>query len=197
MILPIELIEPILENLYCDKHSLLQCALVSRALVSASQRGIFHHITLESPDFAKSAERYNDLSRRYIADNARLIALFDKNPRFATYVQAVNLRCFCKSMSVSPRDHDGYDSTARVIQRLLNVNQLSFILVEWDKLSSSLNISKFAEFASLISHATHLKELRFGSLECRRLEYASGPGLTFPAEIYTTPRPGLRQQAQS
>ncbi|KAE9388008.1 hypothetical protein BT96DRAFT_1004581 [Gymnopus androsaceus JB14] len=148
--LPNELVDCILDNLVFDTATLLSCALVERAWVQSSQRGIFRHIILELP--SARHENFSTLVNSYLT--RRLDALFSEKPHLASYVH--------------------------VVQRLSNLRHLSLLVVNWDILSPLLktaltavfrapsltqislarfDISAFAELASLLSSSVHLKVL--------------------------------------
>ncbi|KAE9397850.1 hypothetical protein BT96DRAFT_995409 [Gymnopus androsaceus JB14] len=175
--LPNELIEDILDNLYFDKATLLNCALVGRAWVRPSQRGIFREIILEWP--AKQ-EYFATLIGAYVKATARLDSLFAEKPYLASYVRSLELRRF---IYFATDTSDLHTATVDVVRRLSNVNNLSFVHVRWECLSSLLQaalaeicktpsvtrfstfdfyIPRFAELASLLSHMGSLRVLDAG-----------------------------------
>lgn len=179
--LPNELKEMILRYLHSDKVTLLSCALVGRAWVSASQRGIFKVIVLDLPN-----THLKELIDAYVIANARLIASFESNPRLATYVRSLKLRNRC-STGTQYSDPEVVASTVRIVQRLSNVIHLSLSHLDWDSLSPSLrealcnvfkapsltritlnhfHIRMFAETATMLSHTTNLKVLKISPVFC-------------------------------
>ena len=122
--IPNELVDCILEKLYFDTQTLLNCALVGRAWVYSSQCGIFRHIILEYPGFR--------LDNFYLDPCERLVATFNANPRLALYVRSLQLLKF------DGDDEAFYTAAANVIRRLSNVNRLSLLFVDWQALPSLL-----------------------------------------------------------
>lgn len=159
--LPNDIIECILD--YLDKATLKRCALIQKAWAAPSQRRIFKEIELEA--------NYPSLER--------LIAIFNEKPHLASSVRylALDLNLIALMVPIQV-------SIAEVIQRLSNVNKIQFRNVNWHTSSpllrtamsdvlklpyltrvtiSWLIVPKFADMASLLSHATHLEalEVRF------------------------------------
>ncbi|KAE9397853.1 hypothetical protein BT96DRAFT_995413 [Gymnopus androsaceus JB14] len=166
---PNELVDCILDNLYLDTATLLNCVLVGKAWVRSSQRGIFREIILNLPFRDQDA---------YLEAIRRLDALFSEKPYLASYVRSLELRWFAQ--------FDRYDwlqlvynATASLVQRLSNVKKLKFHRVEWKPLSpllkAALNkiceasvtqfcamvfyVPTFVEFASLLTRMRNLKVL--------------------------------------
>ncbi|KAE9397872.1 hypothetical protein BT96DRAFT_50721 [Gymnopus androsaceus JB14] len=178
MLFPNELVDCILENLYLDTPTLLNCALVGKAWVRPSQRGIFRAIILEFPlpaPYASDAEY--SVVNDYVNTCEHFVALFDRDakPHLASYVQSLELRRFCE-----PEQDALHAVTAKVIQRLTDVKKLSLFRVNWDSYTlspllketlaevfkapslnevSSVQSCPFPELAYLLSHAAHLKVL--------------------------------------
>ncbi|KAE9401474.1 hypothetical protein BT96DRAFT_992028 [Gymnopus androsaceus JB14] len=166
--LPTNLSISFLENLCSDKATLRNCALVGRAWAPAAQRGIFQHITLESPRW-KVGEGLSRVAT-YLEANCRLIASLDENPRLVSYIQSLELRDFAvwKEDIAYVSIHN---STAEIVLRLSNVEKLSFQHMMWNNLSprhkaALANMLKAASITrilvSLLSHAVHLKVLKLG-----------------------------------
>ncbi|KAE9383420.1 hypothetical protein BT96DRAFT_1009206 [Gymnopus androsaceus JB14] len=174
---PNELIDCVLENLYSDRATLLNCALVGRAWVRASQRGIFRKIVLELPESTAYDEVWAMRVATYQETTAHLGCLFAAKPYLASSVQSLELWRFGES---SGQPEVWYTAAASVLQRLSNVNNLSFCEIRWNALPPFLRsaltelftkslirvsflgpfrIETFAELASLLSRAAHLKIL--------------------------------------
>ncbi|KAE9405700.1 hypothetical protein BT96DRAFT_915909 [Gymnopus androsaceus JB14] len=159
--LPNELVGYILDNLYFDRDALLNCALVGRAWVYSSQRGIFRQIVLD----LTSVHMWSI----YLEMTERLISSFDANPSLASYVRSFKLLTA---------------ATANIVHRLanLNVEKVALDLDEWNGVSPSLKealvnmlrahsvtrlsltrfLITFKDLASLLSHMPHLKVLDLG-----------------------------------
>lgn len=175
--LPNELVESILEHLYLDKETLLNCGLVARAWVPASQRGIFRMIVLRPPNalYLLHAQHGDTKTQSYLDSLTRLTTFFDAKPHLATYVRSLMLHDF------DHRAKEVHIPTAVIIQRLSAVKELSFDSVNWTLLSPLLkealtNLVKapsmtrlslckfstreFSELGTLLSLAIHLKTLR-------------------------------------
>ncbi|KAE9403617.1 hypothetical protein BT96DRAFT_1016856 [Gymnopus androsaceus JB14] len=187
MVLPNELVEPILENLYSDKSTLLNCALVGRAWAPASQRGIFQQIVLRLP-FPQADKDFATVADAYLKANGRLVEILDENSRLVFYVRRLELREFVIWDSEDLVAYEPiHNSTAELILRLSSVEELSFEQVRWDPLppmlkealtnmlkapqltgiSLGLIVSdKFADVVSLLSHATNLKVLKLEVVRC-------------------------------
>ncbi|KAF9071888.1 hypothetical protein BDP27DRAFT_1418698 [Rhodocollybia butyracea] len=188
--LPTELLESIIDNLH-DKPTLLSCALVGKAWVSASQRGVFTKLVLKAP--SSQHEDFEELFEAYLAANKRLLLIFDENPRIPTYIRSLELLQFDKfertRLPVIPQvnSEEFHASTARVISRLSNVENLLFLSVNWAQFSpvlkaavvnlfsapsitrvtlSMIAIPKFAELASLLGCIKNLKALKVSFLTC-------------------------------
>ncbi|KAE9395716.1 hypothetical protein BT96DRAFT_922653, partial [Gymnopus androsaceus JB14] len=172
--LPNELIELILDHLYFDTPTLLSCALVGRAWVYPSQRGIFREIILEIPH-SMTSKMCTVLTRSFLKINAIFA-----NPRLASYVQSMKLQQFTASWTNETLIASLHAAAASIVQRLPNVNMLSLESVTWEALSPLLKVAltdvfktpsltqiaffmvsvpNFAQLASLLSHATHLRVL--------------------------------------
>ncbi|KAE9388496.1 hypothetical protein BT96DRAFT_1004141 [Gymnopus androsaceus JB14] len=162
--LPNELVDSIIDNLHSDIASLLECALVGRAWARSSQRGIFRQIVLNP--FLRTDD--------YLKTTERLVAAFDAQPRLESYVRSLELRGF---WSTNTRVDA---ATASVVQRLANMNDLTLSSINWTVLSPmlkakltgifqspslrqvfsrDLHMPAFAELASLLACARHLKVL--------------------------------------
>lgn len=178
---PNELIGCILENLYPDTRTLLNCAFVGRAWVYPSQRGLFHHIALDLPiPHIPSTDYYETHNEAFLQTTERLISSFDTNPHLASYVRSLQL---VKSRKL-PESAMGYqepvyNATANIVHQLSNLHKVS-LLVHWTDLSHSLktsltdmlrsssitqlsliqfHIPTFAEVASWLGHMPYLKIL--------------------------------------
>lgn len=117
--LPNELVDCILENLYFDTETLLNCALVGRAWVSPAQRGIFRQVVLHD-------------NTSYLKATLRLDALFDAKPHLAAYVQLLELRWFMPLYRHHQQQpSDLHIANANIVQRLSNVKKLLFFRVDW------------------------------------------------------------------
>ncbi|KAE9408062.1 hypothetical protein BT96DRAFT_1013544 [Gymnopus androsaceus JB14] len=167
--IPNELVDCILENLYFDRHTLLNCALVGRAWVRSSQRGIFREIVLHLPSgFAPP------IIDAYLKAPTFLHALFLEKPYLASYVRTLELQSFAHAATPV------YTATASLVQRLSEVKKLIFHFVEWKSLPPLLKavlteickapsvthfcaiqfeLPTFAELASLLSGMKNLKVL--------------------------------------
>ncbi|KAE9383073.1 hypothetical protein BT96DRAFT_930037 [Gymnopus androsaceus JB14] len=158
--LPNELIQYILEHLYSDTPTLLNCALVARAWATPSQRGIFREVILQLPYASSRKKTY------------RLFA--------ASYVQLLKLYNFYGYLVEEATVTFLHAAAALIIQRLskARVNKVHISGVAWYRLRISLKsaltdifrapsltevqlfyfpIFTFAELAS--GYATHLKVL--------------------------------------
>ncbi|KAE9402299.1 hypothetical protein BT96DRAFT_991276 [Gymnopus androsaceus JB14] len=91
--LPNELIECILENLYFDKQTLKNCALVGKAWVRASQRGIFEQISFDEFYLRDCLQTRSE----------RLIAIFGVKPHLARDVRFLELLNFGYDKMIRPR----------------------------------------------------------------------------------------------
>lgn len=174
--LPNELVELIIENLYSDITTLLSCALVGRAWVRPSQRGIFRRIVLTmvhngcEMGKTKPVEDYMEFTRQ-------LIASFDAKPVLATYVRSLELEV---RWPRQPHEDKMRIAATRVIRRLTNVKEVFFYVIYWGYLPASLkatftdllrapsltrismrgfSMPTFTELASFLSHAEHVKVL--------------------------------------
>ncbi|KAE9398041.1 hypothetical protein BT96DRAFT_44019 [Gymnopus androsaceus JB14] len=115
----------------------------------------------------------------YLKANTSLTESLDANPRLATYVRSLELRKFYSKAD------DMQISTARIIQRLSQVNALCIVILgqlnpllkvaltdifkapSVTRLSFEIfTIMDFGEMASLLSHVTHLKTLEVGNFAC-------------------------------
>lgn len=157
---PNELIEHILDDLYFDKSTLLNCALVERAWSCSSQRRIFREIFLTT--------------RGDHSNIGQLNASFNTSPHLASYVQSLGLL----TLRSIPETLDTL--LVAIIQRVSGVKRLSLCDVDWTGLSPLLresltdmfrapslihlslpvfDISSFTELTSLLSQMTQLKSL--------------------------------------
>lgn len=187
--LPVEILDRILENIYHDKATLLSCALVEKAWVAPSQRGIFHVLVLLPPDpdpYNPHHDQLEALSKNYVKTTEQLVGYIDANPRLASYVRSLSLAMFCNISQIVDWEAV-YTSTAMVIRRLSNVESLSFSCISWGSLSPSLtdslmemlrapsvtrifistfDIPTFSDCASLLTQATDLKGLVVNDMFC-------------------------------
>ncbi|KAE9384983.1 hypothetical protein BT96DRAFT_1026737 [Gymnopus androsaceus JB14] len=142
-------------NLYSDKATLLKCALVGRAWVRSSQRGIFRQIIL---DFSS----ITDIDG-YLKTTERLVAVFDAQPRLASYVRSLELG----GLWFMETRLDA--ATASVVQRLSNA-ELTEIL-RYPSLTQHLKVVDVsdvsypdwnlpAEITGTPSRSIHLEELK-------------------------------------
>ncbi|KAE9397831.1 hypothetical protein BT96DRAFT_921162 [Gymnopus androsaceus JB14] len=155
--------------------TLLNCALVGRAWVRSSQRGIFREIVLKLPLTAFIV---------FPTATRRLDASFSEKPYLASYVRILELRSFAQ-FNAAPPEHAVYVATASLVRRLSNLNSLSFSSVSWESLPPLLqaalteickapsvtrlsaihfNISTFVEMASILSCMKNLKVLHINVL---------------------------------
>ncbi|KAE9408641.1 hypothetical protein BT96DRAFT_913787 [Gymnopus androsaceus JB14] len=172
---PNELVDCILDNLYFDKATLLNCTLVGRAWVRTSQRGIFREIILELPSYGM--KNFDELVDAYLKTTRHLDMLFAEKPYLASYVRSLEIRS--ESYNAATPEVV-YTATASLVQRLSNVNNLSFFRIVWQLLPPLLqealtelckapsvtrfsaihfNIPTFAELVSLLSRMRNLKVL--------------------------------------
>ncbi|KAF5390062.1 hypothetical protein D9757_003771 [Collybiopsis confluens] len=205
--LPNELIECILDNLYSDRDTLLNCALVGRAWVTTSQKGIFQRIVLDAPN--SHHEDYVQLTHDFLAANERLVDLFDDKPHLTKFVKTLELRQYEKPS----RTRDARElqqalqiSTANVIRRLSDITNLSIFRLTWSNLNDTLKdalvqafsaplltrvslslvaIPTFAELASLLTRVKLLKVLKITFLACHNWDI---PPPAAPAENCVPPR---------
>ncbi|KIK70103.1 hypothetical protein GYMLUDRAFT_213194 [Collybiopsis luxurians FD-317 M1] len=195
--LPNELIECILDNLYHDKATLLNCALVGKAWVPRSQKGLFQRIVIEAPN--SHHEDYVTLATAFLAAYERLLAIYDAKPHLATYARTLELRQYEKpSRTVDAKELQEtlQTCTAKVIQRLTNITNLSILRLNWSQINPPMRaaltgvfqipsvvrvslslfaIPTFAELASLLSHVTHLKVLKITFLACHNWDIPLPP----------------------
>lgn len=190
MLLPNELVECILDKLHpsIDKSTLCSCALVGRAWVSTSQRGIFHTIFLKIPILSVYGY-YQDYPHRlseYLRTVTQLITSFKENPRLPGYCQYLEVD-FQATEDAPPMHQDVSTFTAAIISRLFNLRNISVHDFDWDELSSSLKVAltnvlripsvtevslsdfeihDFAILASLLNNLMHLKTLKVGDFDC-------------------------------
>ncbi|KAE9388007.1 hypothetical protein BT96DRAFT_1025621 [Gymnopus androsaceus JB14] len=155
MELPNELVDCILDNLVFDIATLLSCALVERAWVQSSQRGIFRHIILELP--SARHENFSTLVNSYLT--GRLDALFIEKPHLASYVQSVQLRGFA-----GENQPEAFIPTCRQLGHPVAFAKTALTAVfrapSLTQISlARFDISAFAELASLLSYSVHLKVL--------------------------------------
>ncbi|KAJ4468746.1 hypothetical protein J3R30DRAFT_3739434 [Lentinula aciculospora] len=185
--LPRELIECIIiDNLYSDRATLLNCALVGKFWALCAQRGIFQHITIELP--SPYHEDFNELGSAYIERNELLLQLFDRKPFLASCVRILELRQFADISKKTFYDNGIlYTSATRVVGRLANVKKLLFFKCDWTTLTPGLKtvltdvfkspslttvilsfftISSFHELASLLSQVSNMKVLEIDFLYC-------------------------------
>ncbi|KAE9390183.1 hypothetical protein BT96DRAFT_1024684 [Gymnopus androsaceus JB14] len=154
--LPNELVELILDHLYFDTPTLLNCALVARAWVHRSQRGIFREIILEI-----------STSRTLLTQSFLKAQSVVKNPRLASYVQSLELHRFIEPSSSEAIIGSLHAIAASIVQHLSKLNFLrinyplymlrdaSLIQLRFDRVL----IPTFPELVSLLSCAAHLKVL--------------------------------------
>ncbi|KAE9394292.1 hypothetical protein BT96DRAFT_998673 [Gymnopus androsaceus JB14] len=168
---PNELVDCILDNLYFDKATLLNCALVGRAWLPSSQRRIFREVILDQ-DFTSVAP--HALVDAYLKTTRHLDTLFAEKPYLASYVRSLELRSFTQSSKAV------CTTTASLVRRLSNLNSLSFDYVHWESMPALLKAAltdicqapsitrfsavdfytpSFAKLASLLSHMRNLKML--------------------------------------
>lgn len=198
--LPSDLVDCILDHLISDRATLLNCALVTRPCARASQRGIFNWITLYGPDPAE----YLALFDVYLKANSRLIEAIEANPRLGTYVRSLDLTLTSPSPNTTIDQLEAlYTSTAGVIQRLPNVDTLTFLQLDWDMISPLLRdalshtlmapsltrvhfnvfcIRQFSQWTSLVSQMTRLKVFEVDSLVCNNWDMPNVPvaGSSYP-----------------
>lgn len=197
--LPNELVDSILDNLYFDKPTLLNCALVGKAWTPSSQRGIFQRIVLESPN--PHHEDYAELCEAYIKSNDGLIRLFNNNPRLASYVRFLELRNFDRPIPYSARlmynQEAIHDSTAILVRLFTNLDSLSLFRMNWIALSPFLQsalgglfrdpetrmtrvtlalfaIPRFEELVGLLGGLRCLRALKVSFLNCTDWEVPEG-----------------------
>ncbi|KAE9404593.1 hypothetical protein BT96DRAFT_1016183 [Gymnopus androsaceus JB14] len=169
-----ELVDHILDNLYFDRDTLLDCALVGRAWVCSSQRGIFREIILRLPAYHPS--HLAIFVEVYLKTTTHLDTLFAEKPYIASYVRSLELR--------TPREYSSalpevvYSATTSLVRRLSSLNSLSFVCVNWRGLPpllqaalteiceapsitrlSAIDFYPFPELAPLLSHMKNLKML--------------------------------------
>lgn len=201
--LPLELLDCILEHLYHDKATLLSCALVEKAWVAPSQRGIFHILVLLPPDPDPYNDQLEALSKVYVKSTEQLVGYIDANPRLASYVRSLHLAMFC-NISQTVDWEAVYTSTAMVIRRLSNVESLSLSCISWGSLSPSLtdslikmlrapsvtrifisnfNIPAFDDCALLLTQATNLKGLVVNNMFCNDWALPENPYLLTPSRL--------------
>ncbi|KAE9402208.1 hypothetical protein BT96DRAFT_1017773 [Gymnopus androsaceus JB14] len=125
--LPNELLECILNHLYLPRQT-------------------YSFQLLCPPNSMDEAERYQD----FLDANDRLLALFDSNPRLATYVRSLEINDF--RYATLPL----HMSTAGIVQRLYNLNEISFSLIRWTWLPLWL------KNLLMLSKRLHLPDLRSG-----------------------------------
>lgn len=179
--LPNELIEVVLEHLYFDTPALLNSALVGRAWVYPSQRGIFRKLVIEPLYNVPWPRREQVLIQSLLNINAILA-----DPRLASYVHSLEIHCIIQTLSTL--DRVTLDAAiASIVQRLPNVKKLSLKRVVWKALSPLLKEAltdmlklpslkqlslgwfmrtcSFTEVSSLLYNATHLKVLSIVGLD--------------------------------
>ncbi|KAE9397852.1 hypothetical protein BT96DRAFT_1020512 [Gymnopus androsaceus JB14] len=176
---PNELVDCILENLYFDRDTLINCALVGKAWVRSSQLGIFREIVLKLPRVTNFA--VSPATDGYLEADRRLDALFSEKPHLASYVRSLKLTSFLVDYDTEPAmPAEACTATASLVQRLSEVNKLAFCFLEWEILppllkvaltelckASSLTqfttinfeIPTFTELASLLNDMRSLKVL--------------------------------------
>lgn len=196
--LPGELVDCILDNLdpSIDKSTLLNCALVGKRWVGASQRGIFQNISLQIPvalmiwGDPPAPQDTRDGVNGFLVLNAQLVASFEAKPDLASYVRCLELQGFDNGILT----HGGWDewdtlcdSATRVLRRLSNFKKISLVWSCWDHLAPTLkaaligiftpllteislnvfDMRAFADLVSLLNHLTHLEVLMVLDLSCR------------------------------
>ncbi|KIK59052.1 hypothetical protein GYMLUDRAFT_44793 [Collybiopsis luxurians FD-317 M1] len=128
-LLPQELVEAILDNLLSDKATLRNCALVGKAWLSYSQRGLFQHIELpplmEFYDVRRPASLalrfsssypYRSLKNITLKAIQRLDETFNNNPQLLSYVQSLEIQ-----------GDINIDTASVKIQRLLHASMSNMI----------------------------------------------------------------------
>ncbi|KAE9391073.1 hypothetical protein BT96DRAFT_1024268 [Gymnopus androsaceus JB14] len=201
--LPNELVDCILSHLYTDAATLFTCALVGRAWVRSSQRGIFHSITLKYRGHPESSIDFN----AYLRTKKRLVESLDANPRLGSYASSLDLELPISFAANLDQWKALYTFTAAIVQRLYNLHTAFLRRISWDRISLSLRevlsymleapsltriyfdaffILTFPQLASLLSQMKHLKRLEVASLTCNSWDVPSalispdplsGPGL--------------------
>ncbi|KAE9400859.1 hypothetical protein BT96DRAFT_992584 [Gymnopus androsaceus JB14] len=145
MIVPNELVDCILENLYFDRDTLFNCALVGRAWIRSSQRGIFREIVLGLPSQNEpSTEKLTDAYLKATRRLESLDALFCKKPYLASFVRSLELRWFQHRKLDAPQRAPPevvYTVTASLVRRLSGLNSLSFLSVNWESLPPFLKVA--------------------------------------------------------
>ncbi|KAE9397844.1 hypothetical protein BT96DRAFT_1020507 [Gymnopus androsaceus JB14] len=173
--IPNELVDLILENLYLDTDTLRNCALVGKAWVSSSQRGIFREIVLSmlSPmnmDANLKVARHLD-------------TLFSEKPYMASFVRSLELRSFgrsgpavaltnvCQAPSVTRFStiDSWFRTFAELVSLLSRMRNLKVLAVDmscfdWN-VPNSLSELEIEE-ASLPPRSIQLEELRLGIIPC-------------------------------
>ncbi|KAE9382908.1 hypothetical protein BT96DRAFT_1009886 [Gymnopus androsaceus JB14] len=147
--LPNELIQYILEHLYSDTPTLLNCALVARAWATPSQRGIFREVILQLPYASSRKKTYRLFARSLSKTNKMLV-----NPRLASYVQLLKLYNFYGYLVEEATVTFLHAAAALIIQRLskARVNKVHISGVAWYRLRISLNFFTFRYLHSLSWH---------------------------------------------
>ncbi|KAE9392234.1 hypothetical protein BT96DRAFT_1023698 [Gymnopus androsaceus JB14] len=159
--LPNELIQCILDHLYCDTPTLLNCALVARFWAVPSQRGIFREIVLKFPHFGVfESARSMKTKYRLFTRSFRKIDATLANPRLASYVQSLKLYNFGFYSSGEAIVDSLHAAAARIVHRLSKVNKVQLSAPSLTQVYlSDFSLFTLAELSSLLGHATHLKVL--------------------------------------
>ncbi|KAE9391944.1 hypothetical protein BT96DRAFT_1000807 [Gymnopus androsaceus JB14] len=174
--LPNELVDRIIDNFdfSIDKTTLLNCALVGRAWVRASQRGIFHTISLKIiiPPSVDTSFQLSEVIDYYVKKNHQLRALFDGNPGLASYVQCLELWDFSFGTVIQEVEGNALiiiplslklsfsPSLEAALTRMFRAPSVTEVVLE------TLEIPKFADLVSLLSHLTRLKVLKIMAISC-------------------------------
>lgn len=173
---PNELVDCILDNLYFDTATLLNCALVGRSWVRSAQRGIFRELILEMPDRYNGA--YEATTWRFLDKINSLAVVLTEKPSLASYIRYLELRRASIGNWVVLLAL--FDLWTTLVEGLSNVKQILFCRVSWDGLPApfkkamadlfrtpslthvsltEFTIHGYAELTSFLSHATRLKVL--------------------------------------
>ncbi|KAE9383419.1 hypothetical protein BT96DRAFT_1009205 [Gymnopus androsaceus JB14] len=120
--LPNELVDCILENLYLNRDTLLNCALVGKP--GFALRSV-----------ASSEKSFSSCHHRYVEQH--LDALFAEKPYLASYVRSLELERFLTQTEydneqVTMPGEVVYTVTASLVRRLSNLDDLSFFFVDWE-----------------------------------------------------------------
>lgn len=167
--IPNELVASILDNLHSDTHALLNCALVGRAWVYPSQRGIFRQIVLEMPLLYIPSVIYEAEIEALLETSELLISSFNTNSSLLSYVRSLQLIKFRKLPDTAKRYQDAvYNAAANIVQQLSNCNVDKVrLLVHWNDLPHSLKASltgmlRSPSITSLTLNQFYLRKWRLG-----------------------------------